>query len=65
MIEFRFVKQDGNRKKAIYLLGNMRLKGFVSEHITNGLYWFNTEDRMDKNERDLLVSAEDLKVSIK
>lgn len=65
MMEFRFVKQDENRKKAIYLLGNMRLKGFVSEHITNGLYWFNTEDRMDKNERDLLVSAEDLKVLIK
>ena len=65
MMEFRFVKQDENRKKAIYLLGNMRLKGFVSEHITNGLYWFNTEDRMDENARDLLVSAEDVKVLIK
>ena len=28
----KHVKQDENRKKAIYVLAQMRLKGFVTEH---------------------------------
>ena len=62
MSEFRFVSQDESKRKALYLLGNMRIKGFVSEHGTDGLYWFNTEEGLNENKRDLLVSATDVKV---
>lgn len=62
MKDFRFVLSDENRRKALYLLGNMRLKGFVSDHGTDGLYWFNTVEGMEGNKRDLLVSATELKV---
>lgn len=50
--------------KALYLLGNMRLKGFVKE-AGDGLFWFNTEERVKENKRDLLVSATDLKIVVK
>ena len=60
--DFRFVLNDENRRKAIYLLGNMKLKGFVSEHGTDGLYWFNTIEGLDEKKRDLLVSSADVKV---
>lgn len=64
MKEFRFVVEDTSRKRSLYLLGNMRLKGFVSEHVTEGLYWFNTDEGLKDNKRDLLVSATDVKVLI-
>jgi hypothetical protein len=60
----KVVGADVEKKKALYLLGNMRLKGYVSEHSTNGLYWFNTEDGLKEDKRDLLVSATDVKVII-
>lgn len=63
-VEFQFTSQDEGRKKAIYLLAGMKLKGFVSEHGTEGLYWFNTVERMADGYRDLLVSATDVKVLI-
>ena len=63
-VEFQFTSQDEGRKKAIYLLGKMRIKGFVSEHGTEGLYWFNTGEGMAEEKRDLLVSATDVKVLI-
>lgn len=50
--------------KAIYLLGNLRLKGFVKE-AGDGLYWFNTKERKKEDKRDLLVSATDVKVVVK
>lgn len=61
-VEFQFTSQDKDRKKAIYSLGNLRLKGFVSQHATDGLYWFNTAEDMEKGKRDLLISATDVKV---
>lgn len=65
MKEFRFVASDNNRRKALYLLGNMRLKGFTSEHATDGLYWFNTSEGIEEDKRDLLVSATELKILIR
>lgn len=44
MKDYRFVLHDENRKKGLYLLGSMRIKGFVTEHATEGLYWFNTPE---------------------
>lgn len=64
MENFKFVLSDENRKKAIYLLGNMKLKGFVTEHATDGLYWFNTAEGLEEKKRDLLVSATELKVIV-
>ncbi|MED1125154.1 hypothetical protein [Bacillus atrophaeus] len=49
---------------AYYHLGAMHLKGFVRE-AGDGLYWFNTEERENKNKQDLLVSATDVKVVVK
>ena len=63
-LEFQFTSQDKDRKKAIYVLAGMKLKGFVSEHGTEGLYWFNTVEGMAEEKRDLLVSATDVKVLI-
>lgn len=54
-----------NTKKAIYLLGNLRLKGFVddaSEETKEGLYWFNTTEREAEGRPKLLVDAKDLKI---
>lgn len=62
MKDFRFVKADTNRKVGWYALGNMHIKGFVTEHGTDGLYWFNTQEGIDNDKRDLLVSATDIKV---
>ncbi|WP_144509910.1 hypothetical protein [Bacillus sp. FJAT-22090] len=64
MNDFRFVLSDQNKRKALYLLGNMRLKGFVSEHGTEGLYWFNTIEGLEEKKRDLLVSSTDVKVLV-
>lgn len=64
MKDFRFVVKDKDKKRALYLLGNMRLKGFVSEHAIEGLYWFNTDDGLKDDKRDLLISATDVKVLI-
>lgn len=61
----RFVVSDENKRKAIYFLCNMRLKGFVSENGTDGLYWFNTIEGLEENKRDLLVSATDVIVLVK
>lgn len=60
MREFRYVAEDANRRKAIYRLVNYRLKGFVTEHGTEGLYWFNTPERMGEGLRDLLISADEV-----
>ena len=60
----KYVKHDEQRKRAIYLLGTIRLKGFVTEHGTAGLYWFNTEERMNDDLRDLLVGADEVKVLV-
>lgn len=62
MKQFRFVEQDKNRRKALYLLGSMKLKGFVSEYGIDGLYWFNTDEGLKDDKRDLLISATDVKV---
>ncbi|MCY8285222.1 MULTISPECIES: hypothetical protein [Bacillus subtilis group] len=62
MKDFRHVINDENKKKALYLLCNMRIKGFVVEHGVKGLFWFNTKERMKENKRDLLVSATDVKI---
>lgn len=51
------------RKKAIYLLGNMRLKGYVID-AGDGLYWFNTLEREEQGKRDLLVPSSDLKILV-
>lgn len=63
-MDFKYVNDDTNKKKSLYLLGNMRIKGFVSEHGTEGLYWFNTEEGLKENKRDLLISATDVKVLV-
>lgn len=52
-----------DKKKAIYLLGNMRLKGYAIE-AGDGLHWFNTLEREKQGKKELLVSSSDLKVLI-
>ena len=44
---------------AKYELGNEKLFGLV-EDAGDGLYWFNTLGRMEKNKRDLLVGEDDI-----
>lgn len=65
MVEFKFVKHDEDRMKAVYVVGKMKIKGFISEHGTDGLYWFNTEEGIKNNNRDILVSAQSVKILIK
>lgn len=51
--------------KAYYKLGNMLLKGYVKDYIPeikSDLYWFNTPERDEKEQRDLLVSATEVKL---
>lgn len=64
-MDFQTVIDDKDRKKAIYSLANMRIHGFASEHPTDGLVWFNTEERMNQNRFDLLLSATDVLILVK
>ncbi len=52
-----------DRKKAVYLLGNMRLKGYVTD-AGDGLYWFNTTEREERGKEELLVPASHLKILV-
>ena len=58
----KYVCRSEHRKRAVYKLANMILHGYVVEHSCEGLYWFNTDERMRGEHRDLLASAEDLKI---
>lgn len=50
--------------KAYYKLGNMLLKGYVKDYVSSedDLYNFNTPERDEKGQRDLLVSATEVKL---
>lgn len=53
------------RIKAVYKLGNMVLKGYVTGYSIDNCCWFNTEEREKEGCRDLLVAPNDVLLIIK
>lgn len=65
MDEFKELCVDEDKMRAYYSVGNLNLKGYASGHLGDGLYRFNTQERMDQGKPDLLVSASDIKIVIR
>lgn len=51
--------------KAIYKLGNMKLKGHIDCYCDDGTFSFITEEDEIKGNRPILVSAQDVIVVLK
>lgn len=66
MKNFNFVVNDPNRKKAILRLIALDVKGYVVKNpACEGLYWFNTDEGMEKGHRDMMVDADQLVILLK
>lgn len=54
----------GKRVRAYYRLGNLTLRGYV-EDAGEGMYYFNTEERMEKGKQAFLVERHEVLLDIK
>lgn len=63
MKKFNFVVNDSSRKKAILRLFALEVNGYaVTNPVCEGLYWFNTDEGMEKGHRDMMVDADQLEI---
>lgn len=66
MKKFDFVVNDPKRKKAILRLFALDIMGYVVENpACEGLYWFNTDEGMEKGHRDMMVDSTQLVILLK